>query len=74
MAVRSGALDAAGWNDYFTMPKAQQEATAQLYKDAVWAASGPSGWDATLAFLGTIMTLLGDATGVGSAYETFKAL
>jgi hypothetical protein len=74
MATKSGAMGKDEWSDFFSMPRRQQEAVARLYKDAVWGQGGRSAWDALLTVLGAAATILGDASGIASAYQVLKAL
>ena len=75
MATKSGAMDAAAWSDFFTLPRPQQEACAALYKNSIWLQpGGPGAWEEALALLGTAATVAGDASGLGTAFSVLKAL
>jgi len=74
MATTTGAMSAADWTDFFSMGVPQQKACAQLYKDAIFAAAGPSGWDTALGILSTAATIFGEASGITGALQAFRAL
>lgn len=74
MATASGHLDAAGWQDFCSLPSEQQQAVAALYKNAIFSAAGASAWTALLGVLSTAATIFGDASGIGTAFFTLKGL
>lgn len=74
MATTSGAMGPGDWSDFFSMPFDQQKACGQMYKDAIFAAAGQSGWTIALNILGTAATVFGDASGIGTAFQALRSL
>ena len=75
VATRCSFMSRDEWADFISLPPELQAAKAQLVKDSVLAQpDGPSAWTWLLGFLGTAATVVGDASGIGSAYATLKAL
>lgn len=74
MATTSGAMGAADWSDFFSMPFPQQQAAARLYRDAIFEAQGPSGWDTAMGILGAAAAVAGAASGIVGAYQALRAL
>jgi hypothetical protein len=74
MSQTSGHMTPPEWQDFCGLPLPQMQADAQMYKDAIVAKSGPNAFTVFVSFLGTAAAVLGDASGIGSAYTVFKAL
>lgn len=73
MSTSSGYQTPAEWADFCSLPLPQKQAVARLHRNAIFT-QGPDKWAAFMGVLGTAATVLGDASGIGSAYAVFKAL
>jgi hypothetical protein len=75
MAEKAPVKSPEEWDDFFSQGIELQQSEALLVKTAIFQRDdGPTVWDSMLAFLGVAATIAGDATGVGSAFQFFKAL